>query len=159
MILSINMKLLSSSSSSTSIRKQLTWDLRLQVHTLHDVDFQYIRIAFSLDILQDQIQYALNHRLTSQNKLSDSFLIINDDAAKILIDFICASHFHRWMSYFLVVYKLNWNVFERVIQHFLKLHDFHRHETRRKSYISKHNRLARLAWAYEHLFWTRKQWN
>ncbi len=61
------------------------------VHTLHDINFQYVRIAFSLEILQSQIQYALNHRLTSQNKLSDSDSMINDDAAKILIDFVYAS--------------------------------------------------------------------
>ena len=156
MILSIKMKL---SSSCTSVCKQLTWDLRLQVRTLHDVNFQYVRIAFSLDISQDQIWYALNHRLTPQNKLSDSFSMINDDAEKILIDFVCASRLHHRMSYFRVAYELNWNVSERVVQHYLELHDFRRHETRRKSYISKHNRLARLTWAYEHLSWTREQWN
>ena len=144
---------------STPVRKQLTRDLRLQVRTLHDVGFQYARIATSLDISQGQVQYALNHRLTPQNKLSGPSSIINDDAAKILIDFVCASRVHRRMSYFLVAYELNWNVSERVIQHFLELHGFRRHQARRKPYISEHNRLARLAWAYEHLSWTREQWN
>ncbi len=91
----------------TPVRKQLTRDLRLQVCTLHDVGFQYVRIASSLDISQDQIRYALNHRLTPQNKLSDSFSMINDDAEKILIDFVCASRLHRRMSYFRVAYELN----------------------------------------------------
>ncbi len=143
----------------TPVRKQLTRDLRLQVRTLHDVGFQYARIASSLDISQGQVRYALNHRLTPQNKLSGPSSMINDDAGKILIDFVCASRLHRRMPYFRVAYELNWNVSERVVQHYLELHGFRRHEARRKPYISEHNRLARLAWAYEHLSWTREQWN
>lgn len=79
------------------------------------------------------------------------------------IDWFClcitSSLLNVLLSCHLRLYELNWNVFERVIQHFLELHDFRRHETRRKSYILKHNHLARLAWAYEHLFWTWEQWN
>ncbi len=103
MALSFKMKLLSPFSelppSFTPIRKQLTRDLRLQVRTLHDVGFQYARIASSLDILTSQVQYAMNHRLTPQNKLSGPAFMLDDNAAKILIDFDACSSSNALLSY------------------------------------------------------------
>ena len=63
------------------------------------------------------------------------------------------------MPYFEVAIELNWNVSESAIRRALHKEGYHRRIARRKPPISEVNRVTRLAWAIEHRFWTREQWN
>lgn len=53
---------------------------------------------------------------------------------------------------------LGWDVSEDTIRHALRKAGFSRRVTRQKPSISEANRLLRLAWAREHVNWTKEQW-
>ena len=73
----------------TPHHKTRTRDQRLQVHTLRDADHSYADIASRLSITMNQVQYAWNHRLTPQFKLSGVKGILDAESLDVLIDFVC----------------------------------------------------------------------
>jgi hypothetical protein len=144
----------------TPVRKQLTRDLRLQIRTLYQVGLGYAQIATQLGVTARQVQYARNHRLTPQNRRSGAPSVLDHEAIKYLISFVSATRVNRRLPYYQIPSAIGWPlVSEPIIQHALEKEGFRRHPARRKPVISEKNRLARLAWAVEHLEWTKEQWN
>ncbi len=139
-------------------QSNLPRDLRLQVQTLRNIGWKYFKIAEHLKIMIRQVQYVSTHRPTSQKRQCERKSTIDVKSLQILIDFVCASQENRQLSYCQISWKLEWDVSEDAIRWALQKEGFFRRVTRRKSLISEKNRLLRLAWAYEHLNWTKKQW-
>ena len=131
--------------------KSLTRDLRLQVHTLHDVGLTYAEIAAQLNISQRQVQYAWNHRLTPQFKCSGAKSFLRTESLQILIEFICASRRNRRLSYWQIPFELGWNrISPEMVQHALQKEGFRKHPVYYKPPLSGKNRRAQLVWALEH---------
>lgn len=140
----------------TPIHRQLSRDQSLQARTLHSVGLQYAKIATQLDITQCQAQYAC---LTPQFHQRGTFPIINESATQVLYDFVCASRRNRRISIADLATALHWDISTLAIRNALKRGGFARHPARSKPKISEKNRIARLAWAHDHRYWTHDQWN
>ena len=139
-------------------QSDLPRDLRLQVHTLKDLGWKYSKIAEYLKITIRQVQYASTHRPTPLKHQCGRKSTIDAESLQILVDFVCASQENRQLPYCQIPWKLGWDVSEEAIRYALKKEGFSRKVARRKPPISEKNRLLRLAWAYEHLNWTKEQW-
>jgi len=139
-------------------QSDLPRDLRLQVQTLRDIGWKYSKIAEHLKITIRQVQYASTHRPTPQKRQCGRKSTIDAESLQILIDFVCASQENRQLPYCQIPWKLGWDVSEDAIRWALQKEGFSRRVARRKPPISEKNRLLRLAWAYEHLNWTKEQW-
>jgi len=145
---------------TTPIRKQLTRDLRLQIQTLHGLGLRVASIVLQLNVTPRQVQYACNHRLTPQNRRSGAPCFLDQEAVQYLINWVTATRVRRRLPYYPIPFEIGWpGVSETIIQHALEKEGFKRHVARRKPVISEKNRLARLAWAIEHLNWTKEQWD
>ena len=137
---------------------ELSRDIRLQAQTLRDIGWKYSSIAEFLKISLRQVQYACTHRPTPQKLLCGRKTTIDAASRQILVDFVCASRENRQLPYWRIPWELQWNVSEDAIRWALKKEGFSRRIARRKPPISEANRLLRLAWAHEHLNWTKEQW-
>lgn len=133
-------------------------DLRLQVQTLRDIGWKHSKIAEHLKIMIRQVQYASTHRPTPQNRQCGRKSAIDAESLQILIDFVYASQENRQLPYCQIPWKLEWDVSEDAIRWALQKEGFFRRLARRKPPISEKTRLLRLARTYEHLNWTKEQW-
>ena len=93
--------------SSTFIYTELTKDRRLQIYTLLEIDWNASKIVAHLEISQRQVQYAKQHRLTSQKQRCDFKVLITASHRQELIRFIRLSKKTKSMSYQEVAIKLN----------------------------------------------------
>lgn len=85
-------------STPVTSKKQsdLTRDQRLQVITLRDVEWRYAQIAEHLNLTIHQVQYAcIVARPTSQKHRSGRRELIDEDARRMLVNFVCASSENR----------------------------------------------------------------
>ena len=141
---------------STPKRKQLTRDQRLQIQTLASTaSWAPEAIAKAFQITLRQVEYAIEHRPTPQKQRCGRKALIDTPSRRILLDFIRTSKRTRRMPYFEVAHELNWQASESAIRRALQKEGYHRRISRRKPPISEVNRVARLAWATEHRWWTR----
>lgn len=138
--------------------KDLSRDLRIKVQTLREIGWTYAKIAEYMKISQRQVQYACAARLTPQKQRSGRKPTIDAASLRVLVEFICASAENRQMPYKEIPGKLGLSVTEDAIRLALKKEGFSRQLARRQPPISETNRLLRLTWAYEHLNWTKEQW-
>lgn len=133
-------------------------ELRLQARTLREIGWKYFKIAEFLKITLHQVQYACPHRLTPQKLRCGRKPTIDALSRQFLVEFVCTSAENRQLPYNQIPWKLGWDVTEDAIRLALKKEGFSGRIARRKPPISETNRLLRLAWAHEHLNWTKEQW-
>ena len=139
-------------------QSDLSRDMRLQVQTLRAIGWKYSTIAEFLKVTLNQVQYACSHRPTPQKLRCGRKSTIDAISRQFLVEFVCASKKNRQLPYNQIPWKLGWDVTEDAIRLALKKEGFSRRIARRKPPISETNRLLRLAWAHEHLNWTKEQW-
>lgn len=140
-------------------RRQLTRDERIQAQILHQAGHTYIQIAKQLDITVYHVQYACTHQATPQNHARGRHLLLHTPDRKVLTDWVTTSKATRRTPYYKIPAILGWEISSKAIQNALEKEGFHRRLGRRKPPISVKNRALRLAWAHEHLNWTRSQWD
>ena len=156
-----------SARSVTSSRQRttlLTRDQRLQAQTLRTLNWSYETIAqhfrsTGVDCTARQIQYAEEHRSTSQKQRCGLKILLNTPTRRRIADFITSSKRTRRMPYIQVSEELHLFVFEKVMRRAMQKEEIFRRLARQKSPISEKNRLLRLAFAHEHLNWIQLQWN
>jgi transposase len=141
--------------------RHLTVEQRQEVRTLY---FQggnsYTQIQRITGYTKDQIGHAIRAISAKILPRSGRPRTITREQEEELIAFVCASKRNRRMCYL----ELSLNLFEQTIgeqaiRNALYRHGFRRRVARYKPPISEANRIKRLAWAHEHLNWTREQWD
>ena len=143
----------------------LTRDQRLQVQTLRTLQWSYGRIAahlrasLSVNCTEYQVQYAASHRITPQKRRCGPKALLNTPTRRRVTDFITSSRRTRRMPFIQVSEELHLFVSESVMRRAMQKEEIFRRLARAKPPISEKNRLLRLAFANEHLNWTRLQWN
>jgi hypothetical protein len=143
-----------------TLRKQLTRDDRLRIETLYyDANFTQAQIALQLNISPRQVGYALCHRLTPQKPKCGRKVLLNTPQRKRLIEWVCASESNRRTRWTDIPAILGWDCGEFAIRTAFKREGFVRRITRRKPPLTTAHKADRLAWAWEHLFWTDEQWD
>lgn len=158
----------SSRSTTLSLQRHnialLTRDQRLQIQTLRTLNWNYDKIAkhlrsLNINCTTYQVQYAANHRVTPQKRRCESKALLNISTRRRVADFIISSRRTRRMPFIQVSEELHLFVSEFVMRRIMQKEGIFRRLTRGKPPISEKNRLLRLAFANEHLNWTRLQWN
>lgn len=138
--------------------RQLTRDDRIEVQTLHSVGWTYLRISQHMDITLRQVQTAVKGSRTPKKRHGRPPLL-DDNKKQQLIEFVTASAHNRQIPYAAIPHALEWNVSEYAIRRALRSEGFACRLARRKPPISPQNQQIRLAWAIEHINWTREQWD
>jgi transposase len=134
-----------------------TRDQRLQIQTLRDAGFIYNQIREQIDVTLNQIQYALQHRITPQKRSGRPPFLAPEEVAEI-IEWICASKVNRRAPWSRIPILLELSVSYYCVRTALRNAGFSRRVARRKPPISERNRVKRLEWAVEHADWTIEQW-
>ena len=142
----------------------LTRDQRLQIQTLRTLNWTYEAIAKHLHSLgvsctPFQVQYATKHRVTPQKRRCGLKALLDTPTRRRIADFITSSRRTRRMPFIQVSEELHLFVSESVMRRAMQKEGIFRRLARGKPPISEKNRLLRLAFAHEHLNWTRLQWN
>lgn len=88
---------------------------RVQVHTLRELGWTYLRIAQHLDLTERQVRYIVSQPATPR-KRSGRPSVITTPQRRELVDFVIASSYQQRMPYFQVVQGLNWGVSEDTIR-------------------------------------------
>lgn len=141
-------------------RKQLSRDDRLRVETLYfDANFTQAQIALQLNISLRQIRYALSHRLTPQKRLRGKRPYLNTPQRKRLIEWVTSSEANRRIRWADIPDILDFDCGEKAIRTAFQKEGFVRRIARRKPPLTERHRQDRLAWAWEHVFWTDEQWD
>ncbi|EPE35500.1 Homeo [Glarea lozoyensis ATCC 20868] len=141
-------------------RKQLSRDDRLRIETLYfDANFTQAQIALQLNISPRQVGYTLSYRLTPQKQKCGRKVLLNTPQRKRLIEWVCASEGNRRTRWTDILDILGWNCGEWAIRTAFKREGFVRRIARRKPPLTAEHKRDRLAWAWEHLFWTDEQWD
>lgn len=160
-----------SSSQSSSLpppktpkKRELTRDQRLQIKAFRSLKMIYRDIVVHLRTMgvictERQIQYAENSRPTPQKQRCGPTPMLNTPTRRRIADFITSSKKTRRMPYIQVNLELQLHASESIIRRAMKKEGIFRRLARKKPPISEKNRLLRLAWAMEHVNWTRTQWN
>lgn len=134
-------------------------DTRLQAHTLYYcAGWTMDNIALQLGLTLHQVRWALCHRLTPQKAKTGRRTLLDTPQRKRLIEFITQSKQSRRISPEELGQTL-FNCGPRAIRTALKKEGYTRAIARRKPPISEQNRIERLAWAWEHIFWLDEQWD
>jgi transposase len=133
----------------------------LRIETLYfDAGFTQDEIALQLyPITIGQVQYALSHRLTPQKHYRGRKVLLNTPQRKRLVEWVTASNANRRVKWADIPTILGWNCGEKAIRAAFKKEGFVRRIARRKCPLTEQHKEDRLAWAWEHLFWTDEQWN
>ena len=141
-------------------RKQCTRDDRLRIETLFfQANFSQAQIALQLNLTPRQVSYALTHRLTPQKQRCGRMPALNTPQRKHLIEWVTASGVNRRTRWADIPAILGWNCGEKAIRATFRKEGFFRRIARRKPPLNEQQRLDRLNWAWEHLFWTDEQWS
>jgi transposase len=143
---------------STPKRTQLTRDDRRSVHLLRSLGWSYVRISKHLHCTERQVQWTCQHPATPKKRVGRPTKL-NAQQVEKLIEFVTASRTGRRMSYSKLATTLNFGCSEHAIRSALKREGFTRRLAMRKPPISEKNRVLRLAWAHEHINWSREQWD
>lgn len=83
---------------------------------------------------------------------------LSEDQLDKIIEFITENRKHRQMPYYKVYAKLELPVAKDALNRALQSQGYHRRVAIRKPDISPTNRRKRLQWAYDHRYWTRRDW-
>nr|XP_001389473.2 beta-1,4-glucosidase [Aspergillus niger CBS 513.88] len=109
--------------------KRLDRDDRIRVLTLRDAGFTYQQIVDQLQISYRQVQYTCQNQQATPRKAKGNTSKLSDEEVDHIIQWISSSKRYT------------------------------RCKALRKPPLTSANKQARLAWAFEHLYWTRDQWN
>lgn len=141
-------------------RAHLTRDQRIRVQTLRDVGFTYEAIARHLDISHRQVQYTCTAGHPTPSKRSGRPSSLTEEQLDELIEYIKQSKETRRMSYLRLANDIfaHWEVSEYAIRSGLRRRGFRRYIALAKPPLSPANQRKRLAFAEEHVNWTREQW-
>lgn len=105
-----------------------------------------------------QVQYACTHRLTPKKRPGRPPELTEEEVDELEL-FVCSSKTGRLMSYLKLSMALpHLNASSDQIKAALYKRGFKRYVARQKPPLSEKNRRDRLAWALEHVNWTREQW-
>ena len=161
-----DVRLSSPSPPSTPKRRTplLTRDQRIQVQTLRGAGWSRGDIVChfrSLGVLctERQVQWAEAHRSTPQKHRCGVRSILDTPTRHRIIEFIISSQRTRRMSYIQLSEEMSLFVSEAIIRRALRKEGYFRRIARKKPPISEKNARLRLAWALEHVNWTREQWD
>ncbi len=133
-----------------------TREQRIQAQILYNCGHTYKAIAQTLHLSIRQIRYANKHRITPQKHNSGRQLLLNEGQIDLLIDYVSASKANRRTTFFDL--GLVFECSEKAITNALHSRGYKRHVARRKPQILPKNQALRLAFAVEHLDWTKEQW-
>src|SRR2546423_11712002 len=148
---------------ATPKKRQLTRDEGIQILAFRRLGMTYEAIAklFS-DISPRQVEHLVQKGHPTPQKRSGRPPFITDEQLQELTAFVCTSKRTRrlpWNRLPLEYPMCTWkNATESSITSAMRRAGFRRRIGRRKPPISEKNRQLRLAWAYEHLNWSREQW-
>lgn len=106
-----------------------------------------------------QVQYAEHTRPTPQKHRCGPAAALNTSFRQRIADFITSSKRTRRMPFIQVNMKLGLNLSKPTISRAMKKEGIFRRLARKKPPISEKNRLLRLAFAHQHRYWTRLQWD
>jgi Transposase len=134
-----------------------TRDQRLQAQTLRDIGFTYAQIREQLGLTFDQIQYAVNHRITPQKRKGRPSKLAPEEVDQI-IAWVCASKTNRRTPWAQIPIIMELNVSYYYVRNALRNAGFSRRVARHKPPLSERNRQARLQWAIKHVGWTLEEW-
>ena len=123
---------------------------------LRSIGWSYKAIATHEDVTERQVQYACTHPATPK-KRSGRPTEMNEDLNQMIIDTATKDKQGRRMFYAQIAIRLD--ITEHQVRHRSHRLGYKRYVARRKPPISEQNRIKRLAWAEEHRWWARKQWN
>jgi transposase len=143
---------------STPKKKHLTRDERLRIQTLRSINMSYGDIARHLHVTERQVQHACGTEHPTPLKRSGRPGLLSNEQKRVLIEFVCLSKLNRRLTYTQLSAAFDWDVSVYAIRHALQKAGFKRYAARAKPPISEQNRVNRLAWARDHLNWTREQW-
>lgn len=105
------------------------------------------------------MQYAEHTRPTPQKHRCGPAAVLNTSFRQRIADFITSSKSTRRMPFIQVKMKLGLNLSKPTISRAMKKEGIFRRLARKKPPISEKNRLLRLAFAHQHRYWTRLQWD
>jgi len=141
-------------------RKEASRDDRLRVNTLYyDAGFTQAQIALQLNLTLGQVKYALAHRITPQKHKVGRKVLLNTPQRKRLIEWVTASPINRRIAWDEIPALLGWNCGIKAIRSAFKREGFVRRCARQKPPLTEQHKRDRLAWAWEHIFWTDDQWD
>jgi transposase len=136
----------------------LSRDKRRNIRLLRDIGWSYQRIAAHENVTIRQVQTACSGPDTPKKRSGRPTTLT---AAQIeeLEEFVTASASGRRASYAELASIMGWGCSKDVIKRALISLGYHRRIALRKPPISPSNQRKRLAFAREHLNWTREQWD
>ena len=148
---------------STPPRKRLTRDQRRDILCLRrHAEWTYEKIACKLKISQRAVQYTCQKaEATPQHCKAGRAPKLNQEEGNNVIEFVISCKRTRRLTYNQVAEEL-WpegEISGESVKYLLHLRGYRRRIALRKPPISEDNRLARLAFAHEHLYWSEEQWN
>jgi hypothetical protein len=147
---------------STPKRRQLTRDERLRIQTLREegweIDVIHAHLRTTINNLTiHQVEYACRFTHPTSRKRSGRPPLLNKEQETELIAFVRTSKISRRLTYFKLAVHFQWGVI--TVKGCLERAGYGRYVVHIKSPISEKNRLDRIAWAEEHITWTREQWS
>ena len=136
-------------------RKQANRDERLRIQTLYfDAELTEEQIATKLHLTRAQVRYAIDHRLTPQRKARGRKALLDTPHRKRLIEWVTTSEANRRIKWIDIPSQLGWDCGEKTIRAAFKKEGYARRIARRKPPLTARHKADRLAWAWEHVFWT-----
>ena len=146
---------------STPPRKRLTRDQRRDILLMRGLGHTYERIAAHLKVSERAVQYTCKKgQATPQHLKAGRPPRLNKEETDRVEEFITQSKETRRMTYLQVAEAL-WpegEVSAESVKYALYKRGYRRYLAMRKPPLSEANRVARLAWAREHINWTIEQW-
>jgi hypothetical protein len=135
-------------------------DTRIKVQTLYfDANWTEDDIALQLNLTRNQVAYAIDHRFTPQKHSTGVKPLLNTPQRKQLIEWVTASKENRAVPWPNIPFILGWECGYQAIRTAFKREGYCRAVARRKPALSKQNAIDRLAWAWEHFWWTDDDWD
>ena len=147
--------------STPKKQKDLDRDQINQIKTLRRLNWTYNAIASHCDFTYRQVQYACTRDRPTPKKRIGRPSKLSQTQSEELIQFITSSRTGRRLSYkkLAAIFNDQWGISEHSIRTTLSNAGFHRRIARLKPPLSEANRQKRLAYAYEHVDWTKEQWD
>ena len=121
----------------------------------------YATIAKDLGISERAVQYTVEKGVaTPQHKNAGRPPKLSRDEVDDLVQFVTSSQANRRLTYLQLAECLypEGEIGPESIKFALRSRGFRRRAAYRKPFISERNRVLRLAWAQERIYWTKEQW-
>ena len=146
---------------STPRRKRLSRDQRRDILLMRKLGYSYEYIADFLKVSQRAVQYTCQkQQSTPQHDNAGRPPRLSKEEADRVEEFVTQSKRARRMTYLQVAEEL-WpegEISADSVRYTLRLRGYSRRIAARKPPLSEANRIARLEWAKEHIYWTEEQW-